>query len=101
MTEGPQRLIPSGGYFELALPDRFTLDIQDRPRGRWATWATGLERDWFERLDDGSYLCTAHGGGPIYLRALSIEARGVFEHVDGDGFGRVYRYRLRPESEDQ
>jgi hypothetical protein len=93
----PEHLIPPGGYLEIDMPEQFELGIQDKVGGSWGTWATGLRREWFVRRDDGSYVCTAHGGSPIYFRALSIDDRGVFEHVDGDGYGHVYRYRLRAE----
>jgi predicted nuclease with RNAse H fold len=92
-----QKLIPDGGYVEVYLPEQFTLEVQDRVGSPWNIWAGGLRRDSFVRDDDGSYLCTDHGGAPIYFRALSMDDRGVFEHVDGDGFGHVYRYRLRAE----
>lgn len=96
--EEREDLTPPGGYVEIDIPEQFELAIQDKIGGPWITWATGLRREWFVRRDDGSYLCTAHGGSPIYFRALSIDGQGVFEHVDEDGYGHVYRYRLRAES---
>jgi hypothetical protein len=94
--EEDQQLIPSGGYLAVAMPEQFELEIQDKPAGSWVTWAV-LRADWFVRADDGSYLCTAHGGSPVYIRALSVDPNsGVVEHVDGGGYGTVYRYRLRP-----
>ncbi len=98
--ESKERLIPTGGYLEVQMPEQFELLIQDRPGGPWATWAV-LRGEWFERGDDGSYLCAAHGGSPVYIRALSVDPQsGVIEHVDGDGYGTVYRYRLRPNSDE-
>jgi Protein of unknown function (DUF429) len=94
----PEKLMPPEGYFDLYMPEQFELAIQDRVGGPWGTWATGLRAEWFVRGDDGTYMCSGHGGSPIYIRALSIDDRGVIEHVDGDGFGHVYRYRLVPET---
>jgi hypothetical protein len=91
-----ERLVPAGGYLDVPMPDQFELEIQDRPGGPWHTWAL-LRAEWFERADDGSYICAAHGGSPVYIRALSVDHdTGVVEHVDGDGYGAVYRYRMRP-----
>jgi hypothetical protein len=94
----PEKLMPLGGYLDVYMPAQFELAIQDRLGGPWGTWATGLRPEYFDRGDDGTYLCSGHGGSPIYIRALSIDDRGVIEHVDGDGFGHVYRYRLIPET---
>lgn len=94
--ESKEQLIPAGGYLEVQIPEQFELEIQDKPGGPWGTWAV-LRADWFGRDDDGSYVCTAHGGSPVYIRALSVDPKsGVIEHVDGGGYGTVYRYRLRP-----
>ena len=94
--EDQQQLIPDGGYLRVDMPEQFELEIQDHPGGSWSTWAV-LRSDWLVRADDGSYLCTAHGGSPIYIRALSLDPKtDVIEHVDGGGYGTVYRYRLRP-----
>jgi hypothetical protein len=94
--ESDEPLIPDDGYLEVPMPDQFELEIQDRLGGPWNTWAL-MRADWFGRADDGSYVCTVHGGSPVYIRALSVDRdSGIIEHVDGDGFGSVYRYRLRP-----
>ena len=92
MTE---RKIPHDGYLEVEMPEQFTLEIRDHNRGRWTPWAA-LRADWFIRDEDGTYVCTAHGGSPVYIRALSVDPAGVIEHVDGDGFGAVHGYRLVP-----
>ena len=52
-----------------------------------------MPAEWFGRNDDGTYVCVTHGGSPIYIRALSIDKHGVIQHVDGDGYGSIYRYR--------
>lgn len=88
---GP-REIPRDGYLEVPMPEQFELHDN---RGAWATWAT-LRADWFDRDAHGVYICTAHGGSPIYIRALSIDPNGIIEHVDGDGYGDVHGYRLIP-----
>jgi hypothetical protein len=94
--EQKEQLIPARGYLEVHMPAQFELEIQDRIGGPWGTWAV-LRAEWFGRGDDGSYVCTAHGGSPVYIRALSVDPKsGVIEHVDGDGYGTVSRYRLRP-----
>lgn len=82
---------------EFAMPKQFGLGIQDKVGGSWMTWAAGLRRERFARRDDGSYLYIPEAGAQIYFRALSIDDRGVSEHVDGDGYGHVYRHRPRSE----
>jgi uncharacterized protein DUF429 len=103
--EGPpvghvaEKMMPPGGYFEVYMPEQFDLEIQDYVGGPWGGYL-GLRADLFERLDDGAYVCTATGGSSIWIRALSINDRGVIEHVDGDGSGHVYRYRLVPKQDE-
>jgi predicted RNase H-like nuclease len=98
--EAAPRKIPRGGYLEVPMPKQFELQIRDHNRGNWATWAA-LRADWFGRNADGTYVCAAHGGSPIYIRALSIDPNGIIEHVDGDGYGDVHGYRLTPYDAEQ
>ena len=77
------------------MPEQFLLEISDE-HGKWWHWA-GLRAEWFARDTDGTYVCTSHGGSPIYLRALAIDEDGVIEHVDGDGHGQIHRNRLVPQ----
>jgi hypothetical protein len=92
--DASETLMPEGGYLTVPMPPRFRLQVQERPGQAWFNWADGLRREWFVRSEDGAYCCTAHGGSPIWLRALSIDKSGVLEHLDGDGQGEVCRYRL-------
>jgi hypothetical protein len=53
-----------------------------------------LSRRLFERLPDGSYVCSRHGS-TVWIRCVDHNGDHL-EHVDGDGRGQVHRYRLVP-----
>jgi hypothetical protein len=72
------------------MPERFLLQFQ-LGDGSWMDEAVCLRRR-FERLDNGSYICSEFSSG-LWLRCIADHA-DHFEHVDGGG--KVHRYRLRP-----
>ena len=90
-----RKLMPTSGYLDVPMPAGFDLEGFDPRTGKWWHWGT-LSAEWFSRAEDGAYICTDHGGSPIYIRAVSIDTAGVVEHVDGDGYGDIHHYRLVP-----
>ena len=78
-------------YLDVEMPERFVLEFQ-LPDGSWMDEAFCSPSGFF-RHDDGSYLCS-DGGSGLWIRAVSIDAHGVIDHVDGGG--RHHRYRLLP-----
>jgi hypothetical protein len=79
-------------YLELDLPERFELQVQEA-YGNFETFVVAGADD-FERQTDGSYVCS-NGGTLIFLRAVEVHD-DHFVHVDGDGQGRGFSYRLVP-----
>ena len=88
-----RRKIPPGGSLEVPMAEEFVLEARDRGTDHWWDWGE-LRSEWFQRADDGSYVCTDHGGPPIYIRALAIDDVGIIDHVDADGYGDVSQLRL-------
>jgi hypothetical protein len=84
----------SGRYLDLDLPDYFALEIRDE-QGNWLTWNV-YESPNFERLEDGTYVCgSIEGSSPTWLRCVAHHD-GWFEHIDQDGRGDVFAYRIVP-----
>src|SRR5512139_2791662 len=79
-------------YLPVEMPDRFELQVQAE-HGDWIGEAICLRRR-FERLEDGSYICSEFSSG-LWIRCIAHHD-GYFEHVDGGGEGVVHRYRLVP-----
>ena len=77
-------------YLEVELPERFALEFRT-DSGEWVTEAICLA-DRFERLADGSYICSEYSSG-LWLRCVAHHD-GWFEHMDGGG--DLFRYRLVP-----
>jgi hypothetical protein len=80
-----------GRYLDLDFPERFDLQVEDRGRW-WSIVAAGPED--FERQPDGSYVCSP-GYTLVFIRCVEKHP-GYFVHVDGDGQGRIFKYRLVP-----
>lgn len=80
-------------YLEIPMPERFMLEFQLED-GTWMDEALCCRAD-YERNPDGSYYVPGHSGS-LWIRAVSIDADGVIEHVDQDGHGERHRYRLVP-----
>lgn len=72
------------------MPERFLLQFLTEER-EWMTEAV-CAADRFERLADGSYICSDFSSG-VWIRCVAHHD-GYFEHVDGGGEGKVHRYRL-------
>jgi hypothetical protein len=77
-----------GPYLQINMPERFLLQFQ-LENGSWMDEAICLRRR-FERLDDGSYICSEFSSG-LWIRCIADHG-DHFEHVDGGG--EVHRYRL-------
>ena len=77
-------------YLEVKMPERFLLQFQLED-GSWMDEAVCLRRR-FERLDNGSYICSEFSSG-LWIRCIADHG-DHFEHVDGGG--KVHRYRLVP-----
>ena len=93
MSEGAKQ------FLDIDLPPVFSIDVpaesMPSPDG-WIPYWDYCEREGFDRLDDGSYICAGYGGSPIYLRVVKILKGGEIDVVDGGG--DRYRYRIRPVS---
>lgn len=76
-------------YLPVEMPERFVLQFKDG--GTWIDEAICLRRR-FERLNDGSYICSEFSSG-LWIRCIAHHD-DHFEHVDGGG--TVHRYRLMP-----
>ena len=74
------------------MPERFLLQFMTEDES-WMDEAICLRRR-FERLEDGSYICSEFSSG-LWIRCIAHHV-GYFEHVDGGGEGQVHRYRLLP-----
>ena len=72
------------------MPGRFALEFQTGD-GTWMEEAGCLARE-FERLPDGSYICSS-GSSATWIRCVERHD-DHFVHVDGDG--ERHRYRLVP-----
>lgn len=73
------------------MPERFVLECLNAD-GEWIDWAACVARD-FERVEGGAYVCSGHGGSPIWLRCLRQEGSVIYVL---DGGGDPYTYRLHP-----
>lgn len=80
----------SGRYLEVEMPERFLLQFMTED-GSWMDEAICLRRR-FERLEDGSYICSEFSSG-LWIRCIA-DHDGSFDHVDGGG--KLHRYRLLP-----
>jgi hypothetical protein len=80
----------AGPYLEVKMPERFLLQFRLKD-GSWMDEAVCLRRR-FERLDNGSYICSEFSSG-LWFRCIADHG-DHFEHVDGGG--KVHRYRLLP-----
>ena len=60
----------SGRYLEVEMPERFLLQFMTED-GSWMDEAIGLRRR-FERLEDGSYICSEFSSG-LWIRFASGE----------------------------
>jgi hypothetical protein len=79
-------------YLDMEMPEYFRLEIFGE--GKWWNQTTCYRRD-FVRLDNGGYLCRRAIGSPIWIRCIAHWS-DFFIHIDGDGNGDVFRYRLIP-----
>jgi len=76
-------------FLDVELPPYFAIDVPD-DSGGWETHGT-YPRHLFDRLEDGTYVCSGHGGSPLFLRVI---------HQDGDlltvldGMGDEYLYKI-------
>jgi hypothetical protein len=77
-------------FREVAMPDHFVLECLTSD-GSWIDWGL-YESSAFDRLSDGTYLCTT-GGSPMYLRCLRQDGSVLYVL---DGAGDPYTYRLVP-----
>ena len=75
-------------YAEIEMPPRFDLEVECAD-GVWRAEARCSAGD-FERLADGSYLCSSGASG-FWLRCVS-ERADHFCHLAGDG--TLHRYRV-------
>lgn len=73
------------------MPGHFALETLS-PQGEWVLHGI-FAADMFDRGDDGSYVCTGHGGSPLYLRCLRQNGSVVYVL---DGGGDPFTYRLVP-----
>lgn len=78
-------------YRDIDMPEVFILEGQDSA-GEWIDWGL-FEAQQFGRNDDGTYVCSGHGGSPVFLRCL--EQRGDLIDVV-DGTGERFTKRLVP-----
>ena len=84
-----RRRIPEPSrYLEVEMPPRFALEAKTAT-GDWILEAI-CTPDQFDRLEDGSYICSHFGSG-LWIRCVADHG-DWFEHEDGGG-GR-HRYRL-------
>jgi len=76
-------------YLEVEMPDGFILETLEDSES-WLEWGR-YRREHFDRLPDGSYVCSGHGGSPTWIRCVRREDEWL--HVI-DGGGRPFTYRL-------
>lgn len=76
-------------YLELDFPERFDLQVEEE--GSWFS-IVAAGADEFEHQPDGSYVCSP-GYTLVFLRCIE-KHEDHFIHVDGDGKGRRFKYRL-------
>ena len=82
-------------FLRLDLPPHFELDFaSEKATSGWLTVPGPLRSEWFVRINDGSFVCSGHGGEPITLRASKLLGGGLIEAVDD--LGREVTYRIRP-----
>lgn len=75
-------------FLEVDMPERFELQFLHED-GTWWGEAICLRRR-FERLEDGSYICSEFSSG-LWIRCVE-QHPDHFIHVDGGG--ERFRYRL-------
>lgn len=78
-------------FRDVEMPDDFVLECLTA-EGEWIDWGR-YQPEAFARCEDGTYLCSGHGGSPMYLRCLRQEGSVVYVV---DGGGTPYTYRLVP-----
>lgn len=97
MTEidlrSPSRKARVGGpYLDLEFPDFFRVDTLTES-GNWLEWgAYGI--DQVERIEDGTYGLLSDGS-PFLIRCVADHGDFIV-HVDGDGRGEIFYYRIVP-----
>ncbi len=78
-------------YRDIEMSQHFVLECLT-DTGAWIEWGHYASSS-FDRLDDGTYLCSGHGGSPLYLRCLRQEGDVIYAV---DGGGDPFTYRMRP-----
>ena len=73
------------------MPERFVLEFLTGG-GEWLDHGL-FHASLFGRNDDGTYVCSGHGGSPLFLRCLRQDGAVLYVL---DGGGRPYTYRLVP-----
>lgn len=75
-------------FLDVEMPERFVLEFRNQ-HGEWMDWAL-LQAADFGRNDDGAYVCSGHGGSPVFIRCVRKEGEALHV-VDGAGQPHVYR----------
>ena len=73
------------------MPDEFVLESLDA-EGSWIDAGRFRSGD-FDRLEDGTYVCSTGAGTPLWLRCVRQDGSVIYV-VDGEG--NPYTYRLHP-----
>lgn len=76
-------------YGPIEMPEQFVLECLTGT-GSWSE-SGRFPAELFAREDDGSYVCSGHGGSPVLLRCLRQDGDVIYVV---DGAGDPYTYRL-------
>src|SRR4051794_18378364 len=77
-------------FLDIRMPEHVILETQSST-GEWVDHGR-FARKAFERLADGTYVCSGHGG-PLFLRCLRQDGSVIYVV---DGGGQPFAYKLVP-----
>ena len=81
-----------GPYLKIDFPDLFRVDTLAES-GNWLEWGVyGI--DQVQRIEDGTYGLLSDGS-PFLIRCIADHGDFIV-HVDGDGRGEIFYYRIVP-----
>lgn len=81
-----------GPYLEVEFSEFFRVDCLNE-RGSWIEWGAYFSENVHPRKD-GSYILASEGSD-FFIRCIA-DHRDFIVHVDGDGEGQIFYYRIVP-----